>query len=153
MPQLELKVPPVLLVLIAVVLIQFAPGHFQVYGHAATTFKVAAAVALAAGIIIAMLGIVSFKQHQTTVNPMTPDAANTLVDSGVFQYTRNPMYVGMALVVLAFGLWLGKPLSLVILMGFTAYLTQYQIIPEERALQQRFGDSFDNYCASVKRWL
>jgi protein-S-isoprenylcysteine O-methyltransferase Ste14 len=98
-------------------------------------------------------GVREFKKLQTTVNPLDPAAATTLATSGVFGFTRNPMYLGMSSILLAFciyhGAWLGLPLIIL----FMVYITLFQIHPEEKAMQDLFGDAFEDYKAKVRRWL
>jgi protein-S-isoprenylcysteine O-methyltransferase Ste14 len=72
---------------------------------------------------------------------------------GVYRWTRNPMYLGMAVLLLAWGLWLANGAALAVISLFVAYLNRFQIAPEERALQARFGDEFTAYRARVRRWL
>jgi protein-S-isoprenylcysteine O-methyltransferase Ste14 len=87
------------------------------------------------------------------VNPMTPEASSALVVAGIFRWTRNPMYLGMLVVLIAWALWLSNALAFIVLPLFVAYLNRFQILPEERALQARFGAEFERYCRSVRRWL
>jgi len=98
----------------------------------------------------AVLGFVKFK---TTVNPLKPETTTSLVTSGVYRYSRNPMYAGMALFLFAWFLWLSNPLNIVIFAAYVAYITQFQIKPEEKALSKLFGEQFDSYCKNVRRWI
>ena len=95
----------------------------------------------------------AFRRARTTVNPLKPEAASALVVAGVYRFTRNPMYVGFAALLLAWAAWLAAPLALLGPAVFVAYLTRFQILPEERALRERFGESFEAYCRQVRRWL
>lgn len=106
-----------------------------------------------AGTAFSIAGIVSFKKARTTVNPLKPEAASTLVVSGVYQVTRNPMYVGLALLLVAWSLYLGSPLSLLGFIAFVAYITRFQIMPEEKAMLTLFGDAYSQYAQRVRRWL
>lgn len=105
------------------------------------------------GIGFGIMGIVAFRRAHTTLNPMQPDTASSLVDAGVYKLSRNPMYVGIAMVLVAWCLLLGSLMSLLVLPGFILYITQYQIKPEERALIRRFGRPFADYQSKVRRWL
>ena len=98
-------------------------------------------------------GVVSFRKAKTTVNPLKPEEATSLVNSGIFRFTRNPMYVGFALVLLAWAIYLSSPLSLVGVLGFILYIDRLQIEPEERALNELFGSEFESYRSNVRRWL
>src|SRR5262245_4756650 len=96
------------------------------------TFSGMVATALAigiAGILVSLMGVVEFRRARTTVNPMNPEAASTLVSSGIFRFTRNPMYLGFAIVLVGFGILLGNPLSVVLVLCFVAYMNRFQIGP------------------------
>lgn len=112
------------------------------------------AVALgAAGLLVMLAGVVSFHLAKTTVNPLKPESASALVTSGVFRYTRNPMYLGMLVLLLAWTAYLSAPATLVGPVAFWLYIGRFQIRPEERALTALFGNSFTAYTAQVRRWL
>jgi protein-S-isoprenylcysteine O-methyltransferase Ste14 len=117
-------------------------------------FASAAAVAAgSAGVAIALAGVLQFRRARTTVNPLQPSAASALVIGGVYRRTRNPMYLGMALVLVGWAIYLSSLAALAVLPVFVAYLNRFQIGPEERALQARFGDDFARYREAVRRWL
>jgi protein-S-isoprenylcysteine O-methyltransferase Ste14 len=105
------------------------------------------------GVVIALLGVGAFRQASTTVDPRYPDKARELVVAGVYRWTRNPMYLGMLLVLTAWGVYLSNLLSFVVLPAFVLYLTRFQIIPEERAMRANFAGSYTDYCRRVRRWL
>lgn len=94
----------------------------------------------------------AFKRAGTTVNPLRPATSTQLVTGGVYRYTRNPMYLGHALMLCGWTVYLGHGLAYVLVPLFVAYVTRFQIQPEERALAQRFVD-YAAYCRQVRRWL
>lgn len=150
---LELKVPPVAVTLVcgaAVWLVAWATPHWDVeFGGAwflAATFA-------AIGVLSAGLGVAAFRRAKTTVNPLSPDAAATLVVVGIYRRTRNPMYLGMLLLLTSWAFLLGNAAAFVVLPGFVFYLNRFQIAPEERILTARFGEQFTRYCSAVRRWL
>ena len=100
-----------------------------------------------------MAGVVSFRQAQTIVNPLKPETASALVRSGIYQYSRNPMYVGFALLLLAWACYLASPVALFGLLGFVLYMNRFQISPEERALATLYGSEYQVYQTQVRRWL
>ena len=112
-----------------------------------------AAVAAAAGIFVGAAGVLQFRRARTTLNPLKPGEASALVTGGVYRWTRNPMYLGMALVLLGWGLYLGNFGALVLVGAFVSYIDRLQVEPEEHALQERFGDAFAAYRKRVRRWL
>ncbi len=100
-----------------------------------------------------LAGVVSFRRAQTTVNPLKPEASSALVCSGIYRLTRNPMYLGMACLLLAWACWLDNLWGLLGVLAFVLYITRFQIVPEERVLVELFGDAYRGYCARVRRWL
>jgi len=112
-----------------------------------------AALLLAAGVAVALGGVVSFRRARTTVNPLKPETTAALVVSGVYSFTRHPMYLGMVSVLLAWAVFLASPWSLAGPVLFALYITRFQIVPEERVLSGLFGESFAAYTRQVRRWL
>ena len=110
-------------------------------------------VLVCAAVVVAVSAAWHFRQSRTTINPHTPDATSTLVTGGVYRWTRNPMYLGLALLLAAWGVYLLSLWSLLGVAGFVVYLNRFQIGPEEQALHARFGETFVAYCASVRRWI
>jgi protein-S-isoprenylcysteine O-methyltransferase Ste14 len=108
---------------------------------------------VAAGAAVALGGVWSFRRARTTVNPLKPETSASLVTSGVYSFTRNPMYLGMALVLLAWAIFLSSVWMLAGPLLFALYITRYQIIPEERVLDRLFGAPFAEYRKRVRRWL
>ena len=105
------------------------------------------------GVAAGVAGIIEFRRARTTVNPMTPGASSSLVERGIYRHTRNPMYLGMALVLLGWAIWLGGVAAVAALPVFTLYMTRFQIVPEERFLEAKFGQTFVAYRGRVRRWL
>lgn len=112
-----------------------------------------AGVLLAAGVLLLIAAVVSFIAARTTINPLHPAKASSLITTGVFRLSRNPIYLADLLLLAAFAVWLGNPLNVVFLAMFVWYIQRFQILPEERALAERFGASYAAYCARVRRWL
>ena len=110
------------------------------------------ALFIAAG-LFAGPAIAAFVRAGTTINPVQIDRASRLVTGGIYRVTRNPMYVALALLLLGLALFLGRPWLLVGPLAFVLYTTRFQIRPEERAMQARFGADYDAYRARVRRWL
>jgi len=151
--RLELKVPPPVYALaLALVMwvVSLIPPHPDVrlaVRVIATCFFAALAIGVMAAALVALL------RARTTIDPHDPGRASTLVISGVYRRTRNPMYLAMVLGLMAFAAWLASPFSVLVALAFVPLVTRVQIVPEERALLARFGASYRNYCASVKRWV
>jgi len=113
-----------------------------------------ASLALAfVGLVVAVAGVVSFRRARTTANPLNPFAATSLVVSGIYRHTRNPMYLGVLVMLVGWIVYLGNPVGLVLAPAFVWFLNCFQIVPEERVLAARFGEEFARYRASVRRWI
>lgn len=106
-----------------------------------------------AGVTLAASGIALFRRARTTINPHKPGATTALVASGPYRFSRNPMYAGMLLVLLAWAAFLAAPLALLGPAAFVLYINRFQIEAEERALTSRFGAEYDAYRSRVRRWL
>lgn len=150
---LELRIPPVAVVLLAAALMWLLAT--AVAGlRAPLPGRLGIAIALAsAGFGVALAGVTAFRRAHTTVNPMTPDASSSVVTTGIYRHTRNPMYLGMLLVLLAWCVALGNAAALAGPVAFILYMDRFQIAPEERALQAKFGDPYAAYLRQVRRWL
>jgi protein-S-isoprenylcysteine O-methyltransferase Ste14 len=153
----ELKVPPPVVALAcaaAMKLMSGLPGRAALADVATfESLHLVAPVLATLGVAVALAGVLEFRRAQTTVNPLKPDASTRLVTSGIYRHTRNPMYLGMAVVLLAWATWLGSAWALPGVAMFAAYITRFQIVPEERALMRRFGAEFEEYRERVRRWL
>jgi protein-S-isoprenylcysteine O-methyltransferase Ste14 len=107
----------------------------------------------AVGIAIAVAAFVRFRQIGTTVNPVDPSKATRLVADGVFRFSRNPMYLGLLLLLIGWAIWLGSASPWLVPPLFVIILTFVQIIPEEQALSRNFGEQYVSYRESVARWI
>lgn len=110
-------------------------------------------VLAAVGVAFSVAGIVSFRRARTTVNPIRPESASSLVCTGTYRVTRNPMYLGILLVLVAWAVFLFSAWALLAVVGFVLYMNRFQIAPEERALLDIFGNEYELYKARVRRWL
>lgn len=112
-----------------------------------------AAAILLVGIGFSAAGVLAFRRAQTTLDPTKPERASSLVNSGVYRITRDPMYVGLACVLVAWAVFLSSAWALLGLVPFVLYIGRFQIAPEERALAKLFGSEYTDYQAKVRRWL
>lgn len=152
MNSLELKIPPPLVALVTG-LLMWSAARLVPPLALPDVMRVAVAVVLAgAGVGLAVAGVLTFRRAKTTVNPTTPAAASALVRTGVFRFTRNPMYLGLLLCLVAWAIYLSNVLALLIAPLFVLFMNRFQIAPEERALAALFGDSFAAYKRDVRRW-
>ncbi|MGH8122848.1 MAG: methyltransferase family protein, partial [Rudaea sp.] len=105
------------------------------------------------GVACSAAGILSFRRARTTVDPTKPEQASSLVKTGIYRVTRNPMYLGLTLVLVAWAAFLSSAWALLGVAGFVLYMSRFQIAPEERALASLFASEYEAYKASVRRWL
>jgi protein-S-isoprenylcysteine O-methyltransferase Ste14 len=115
--------------------------------------KPIAAGAAAVGGVFAGAGILSFLRARTTLDPTAPGKAASLVTTGIYGRTRNPMYLSLLFVLAGWAVYLSNLAALVVIPLFVAYLNRFQILPEERALASLFGSEFKAYCKRVRRWI
>ena len=150
---LELRVPPPIVALIVAV-VMWAVARGAVANAASDFVRISVAAALAlAGAMFDVAALMAFRRARTTVNPLKPQAASSLVDSGIYRVTRNPMYVGLVSFLCAWAVWLGSWWVFLGPLAFAAYIGRFQIAPEEKALCALFGDAYRAYQAQVRRWL
>jgi len=153
MSSLELKVPPPAVALLLGVVMWLASS---LVAPVEVPFvpRVAVALVLASvGLVVGLAGMVSFWRAKTTINPTRPTATSSLVTSGAFRFTRNPMYLSLLLYLLAWAVYLSNALALLFVPVFVLYINQFQIKPEERALSSLFGPEYAAYKGRVRRWL
>ncbi|MCJ8294489.1 MAG: isoprenylcysteine carboxylmethyltransferase family protein [Colwellia sp.] len=150
---LENKIPPPLVALV------IAAGMWWLSTFTAnialtSTIKMSSVIGfIFVGAFFALAGAVSFRLAKTTVNPLKPDTASSLVTSGIYQFTRNPMYVGFVAFLFAWTCYLGSAWGIVLIGLYIAFIQRFQIMPEERALIKIFKDKFTDYKAQVRPWL
>jgi len=150
---MDLRVPPPVVTAIVVAAMWVIDRSVDA-GRITSSVQIPAAVAfLAAGVGLMAAAVASFVTANTTINPLKPSRASRLVTSGVFRLSRNPIYVGDLLVLVAIAVWLGQAANIALLAGFVWYIDRFQIRPEERALSTLFGAEYAAYCARVRRWL
>lgn len=105
------------------------------------------------GLLVLLLGVGAFARAKTTIDPVHIELASTVVTSGIFKVTRNPMYVGFTLILLAWAIVLAAPAAFLGPIFFVGFINQFQIMPEERAMLAKFGDAYRIYQLAVRRWL
>jgi len=105
------------------------------------------------GLIININAIIGFRRAKTTVNPLDPGKTTKLVVGGVFRLRRNPMYLGILVVMTGWAIWIGSFYNLALLALFIYYITEFQIKPEEEVLRPLFDETYADYCSKVRRWI
>ncbi|WP_312316165.1 isoprenylcysteine carboxylmethyltransferase family protein [Stenotrophomonas sp.] len=145
---LETRVPPPLLLVALAAVLWFLAGNGSSAHH------------LAFGLPIIVLGLslnaipkVLFRRAGTTVSPLRPEKSSTLITSGLYRHSRNPMYLGYAIALIGWAICLGQPVGLAVVGFYVGYVTRFQIMPEERQLAAMFPDEYAVYSAAVRRWI
>jgi protein-S-isoprenylcysteine O-methyltransferase Ste14 len=150
---LETKVPPPLVAVCAAIIMW---GISRLAPQIAMPSGIRLAVSLAivvTGVACAATGALTFRRARTTLNPHTPEETSSLVSTGIYRVTRNPMYLGLLRVLVGWAAFLSSAWALLGLAGFVGYMSRFQIAPEERALARLFGSEYESYKARVRRWL
>ena len=147
-------IPPLALVGLLAALAWLAARAFPQAGLSFSWRGPFCAVTAVAGLVLCALGVLPFRSAGTTVDPTRPERSSALVTTGIYSVTRNPMYLGMLLLVIAWGLFLANTVGLVIApLAFVLYIDRVQIPREERALATAFGSDYAGYTRRVRRWL
>jgi len=148
---LKKKIPPPLVALLFGLIMYFSSDSFDeieipLKGYFSIIF-------LVLGVLITFLSARTFRIKETTVNPLTPDKATSLVTDGMFKISRNPMYLGLTSVLIALSFYKGLIVGIIFVPLFMLYITIFQIIPEEEAMLKLFGDEYKIYSSKVRRWI
>ncbi|MBB4864734.1 protein-S-isoprenylcysteine O-methyltransferase Ste14 [Pseudomonas nitritireducens] len=149
MDWLEHRIPPPLVATITGLLMWLAVRPIAPLGGRLWL----ALLVVLAGVAVCLAGVASFRRARTTVNPLKPESASSLVVAGIYRHTRNPMYLGFAIILLGWCVFLGSALAVIGVAAFVLYIGRFQIRPEERALRELFGAEFDAFCGRVRRWV
>jgi len=150
---LELKIPPPVVAIVCALLMWASARELAVPISPAALRAPLALMLAVVGVGTDLAGFVTFLRVRTTINPLRPARASVLVTTGVYRHTRNPMYLGLALQLLAWAVWLNAAVALLFVACFVLYVTRFQIVPEERILAGVFGTAYDDYRSRVRRWL
>ncbi len=150
---MKLKIPPVLVALLFAFLMWSIHKLTQTRHITFEHQKLVSWSFFYLGVFIGVIAVYSFRKARTTVDPSRPNKASSLVTAGIYQYSRNPMYLGILLVLISFAIRIGNIYSFLVLPIYGWYITSYQIKPEEEVLTTLFQDEFMNYKKVVRRWI
>jgi protein-S-isoprenylcysteine O-methyltransferase Ste14 len=153
MQALEHKIPPPVVMVVTGLVMWLIASIAPSLDISFFVRVVDALIFAATGVTFAVAGVTSFRRAKTTVNPLKPESATSLVSSGIYRVTRNPMYVGMLFVLIGWALFLASVWTLIGPLVFAFFITRFQILPEERVLATLFGADFNAYTTKVRRWL
>ena len=145
---LDTKIPPPIVTIIILSIIYL----FDVNEYNLNT-DIISIVILFIGIIFIISAVIQFVDRKTTVNPTKPYKTTTLVITGTYKITRNPMYLGMLLIIISFAFYKTSIISLILIPIFIFYINKFQIEPEEYEMRKKFGKEYEDYCKKVDRWI
>jgi len=145
------RIPPPLIAMLCVLIIFLSKSIFPSFVF---SYKLQLGIFVSTiGFLLLIISIKSFIDSKTTINPLNLKKSTYLVTSGVFRFSRNPMYLGMLLFLLGTAIILNIIGGLIISILFIFYMNFFQIIPEEKALENLFGKNYRNYRKTVRRWI
>ncbi len=150
---LENRIPPPLVMLATALVMWGASRYLPATDLPAIVRFGLGGVLIGTGLYLDGRALFAFRKAKTTVNPIALDKASALVTTGVYGITRNPMYVGLASLLTALAFLLSNLWLLIGPLLFVLYINLFQIGPEERMMQAKFGEAFTAYKTRVKRWI
>ncbi|GGG47310.1 isoprenylcysteine carboxyl methyltransferase [Croceivirga lutea] len=150
---MKIKIPPVVVFLIFSVLMfllaKYLPvGQFDFFGRVVLSYILGGA-----GVLLGSIAVLQFLKNKTTVDPINIDKANKMVITGLYKFSRNPMYLALLLVLIAIGLQLQNAFNTILAAAFVYFMNHFQILPEEVLLEKKFGKEFRLYKKAVRRWF
>ena len=148
--QMKTLIPPPIVTIVFLFVIFFTKDIFRFSIELPTLLGY---ITIVAGLIIIFVAAKQFKAANTTINPTKPETASVLVSNGVFSYSRNPMYLGMLIIIIGFSI-IHNPIAIIVFMPlWIIYMINFQIIPEEEAMKILFKEEFLNYSKKTRRWI
>jgi len=153
MRALETRIPPPVVMLLLGVFAWAASSQLPALSFHLPFSSLLAVALVVVGVALNLLPKLAFGRARTTINPLKPQTTTHLVTSGIFRYTRNPMYLGQSVIVLAWAVYLHNVVALLAVPAFMLYITRFQILPEERHLGALFGDGFEAFRRRTRRWV
>ena len=145
------KIPPPIVTLVFGLCIYLSKSFFPEFSF--SILSSLSIISFIVGISVLVTAIISFKNHETTVNPISIEKASSLVVTGIFKYSRNPMYLGMSFILLGLTLKFNLIGGLIFTGLFMLFITIFQIKPEETAMEKLFDQEWKDYVSNVRRWL
>ena len=145
------KIPPPIVTFICGITIYYSKSLFnQFFTYTNTSISL---FFLILGLYVFLSAVRLFRKQKTTVNPLEPRQASSLVTSGIFKFSRNPMYLGMLIILLSISFKFNFIGGMIISLSFYVFITNFQILPEEKAMKELFGDKFIQYSNTTRRWI
>jgi protein-S-isoprenylcysteine O-methyltransferase Ste14 len=151
--KLDNKVPPPAVALIIAAMMWHLSAYEPALSLSAEMSEILILFLVIVGVSFDVCGLLAFRQLKTTINPMSPNKTSALVTGGIYRLSRNPMYVGLFLFLMAWAIQLSMLWPFIGPILFVIYITRFQITPEERVMESKFGDEYSIYKNKVRRWL
>ncbi len=148
---MKTKIPPPIIAATCIII-----NYYSTYLISSFSFSyqvIVGVILLIIGFTLAISAIYLFRKQKTTVNPMNPEETTSLVTSGIFSYTRNPMYLGLLIIITSTAIFFGSWFGPFVLLFFVWYINTFQIIPEEKAMNNLFQKQFEEYKKNVRKWI
>ena len=150
---MKLLIPPPIQALLSAIMMCLISRYFTHANFSLNGINIFALIFLIIAVIIIVLSMYKFRKIKTTISPLRPNKTSSLVNTGIYEYTRNPMYLGLLLMLFSTALFLKNLISFLIIPLFILFITKNQILPEEEALENIFGEEYKNYKKKVRRWI
>lgn len=150
---LQLKIPPPAYALMIGLLMWLLDRYFPIMHLIASPWNKGGILLILVAFTMDFSSLFLFFKKHTTPNPLHPENASKLVTNGLYRYTRNPMYVGLLIILTGYAIWLGSLSPFFLLPLFYWLITTQQILPEEKILERKFGQEYLDYKKRVKRWV
>ena len=146
-----MKIPPPILVLILVVSSFLSSKKIDVIHIPHQTLV--SILILLIGILILIIPVTKFIKYKTTIDPIEFKKVNKLVTSGIYKYSRNPMYLGLLLIVISSSILYLNIYSVSTPIFFYYWINRFQIQREEVFLTEKFGKEYLSYKTKTRRWI
>lgn len=149
----KLKIPPPIYMLLTASLMWMLNQWLPIVEVIEISWRPLGYLAISMALVIDGLSLIKFIRSRTSINPMRPEGTEILVVSGMYQYSRNPMYVGLLFLLSGWAILLGSLSPFILLPLFVWTIFTQQIQPEEKILGDKFGAAYVDYKKSVRRWI
>lgn len=150
---LELKIPPPFIMLICAILVFLLKNIEPFLPLDLKSRSIIGGIFIITGICCDLTAAISFQKVKTTINPWTPNHTSSFVHKGIYKITRNPMYLGLCLVLTGWIFINHSMFGFLFIPFFVKYVETFQIKPEERIMEAKFGQEYLDYKAKTRRWL
>lgn len=150
---LKLKIPPPIYMLLTALCMKLLDKYTPLYSWDVSVWRNMGVMFIVLALFLDIYSLLQFLRGSTTINPLHPEKTEKLITTGMYRYSRNPMYVGLLYLLMGWSLILGSLSPIFMLPVFILLITKQQILPEEKVLEEIFGQQYRDYKQTVRRWL